>query len=76
MAVLERIGGRYKFDEPEVEASKAAWHIEPGESLWSVIQAVTRAANSPALSVDSREKLQMTGGRILELAGRGNRWLD
>ena len=74
--VFDRIASRYKLDDAEQEAVHVAFETEPGDSLWSVIHALTRAGNNAALSVGSREKLQRTGGRILELAERGTRWID
>ena len=66
----------YPYEEDELEAVKTAFTVEPGDTLWSVIHAVMRAGNDAALAVDSREKLQRIGGRILELAERGSRWID
>ena len=76
MSVFERIANRYKFDDAEQEAVHVAFEAEPGDSLRSIIHACTRAGNAASLSGDSREKLQRAGGRILELAERGTRWID
>ena len=74
--VLDRISERYHLDDGEKEAMHRAFHREPGDTLFSVIQAVTGSGNDPALGIESREKLQELGGRLLELASSGRRWID
>ncbi len=74
--VLDRISERYHLADDEKKAMHQAFHREPGDSLFEVIQAVTGAANDRALGIDSREKMQELGGRLLELASSGRRWID
>jgi hypothetical protein len=74
--VLDRIARRYQLNDVELEAVRNAFHAEPGNNLWSIIHACTRAGNCATLPVDSREKLQHVGGRVLELAERGTSWID
>ena len=74
--VLDRIGERYHLADDEKRAMQQAFHREPGNSLFEVIQAVTGAGNDRALGIDSREKMQELGGRLLELASSGRRWID
>ncbi|MCC6575126.1 MAG: hypothetical protein IT462_15220 [Planctomycetes bacterium] len=76
LKALARVAERYELTESEALATRHAYSIEPAESLYGVINAVTRAANSSSLSVDSRHKLQTLGGRLVELARTGRRWLD
>jgi hypothetical protein len=72
---LEHIGRRFQLGEPEQMAIGEAFEVEPGDTLFDVINAVTRAGNSPALSLTERTDLQQLGGRILDLAEKGERWL-
>jgi hypothetical protein len=72
---LERVAQRYELAEPESEAVHNAYRREPGETLFHVINALTRAGNDNALPVDSRHKLQSLGGRLTDLSATGL-WLD
>jgi hypothetical protein len=72
---LERIATRYELAEDEGAAVNRAFGIEPGNTLYSVINALTRAGNDSALALESRHKLQTLGGRLTDLSATG-RWLD
>jgi len=72
---LERIVSRYELIDDEGEAVKRAYRCEPGETLFNVINALTRAGNDDALPIESRHKLQTLGGRLNDLSATG-RWLD
>jgi len=72
---LERIVSRYELIDDEGEAVKRAYRCEPGETLFNVINALTRAGNDDALAIESRHKLQTLGGRLTDLSATG-RWLD
>ena len=74
--VIERLTKRYGFDELEQDAIWRAFHQEPGKTLFHIINGVTGAANNHSLSLESRQKCQEVGGRILELAAGGTRWID
>lgn len=75
-AVYDRITQRYTLDETEDEAVRRAWAAEPEDTLFGIINGLTRAGNDTSLGIDSREKLQETGGRIMALASKGQRWLE
>lgn len=72
---LDRIATRYELAAEEHEATKRAYAVEPGNSLYDVINALTRAGNDTALGIDSRHKLQSLGGRLTDLSATG-RWID
>jgi hypothetical protein len=74
--VFERISQHYKLDEAEMEAVWRAWAIEPGESLYNVVNSLTRAGNDRGLGIQSRERRQELGGRIMSLVSKGRRWID
>ena len=72
---LERIVTRYELAEDEGAAVNRAYHTEPGDTLYAVINALTRAGNDSALAIDSRHKLQTLGGRLTDLSATG-RWIE
>ncbi|MEZ5993597.1 MAG: DUF932 domain-containing protein [Planctomycetota bacterium] len=72
---LERIATRYELAEVEHAAVNRAYDVEPGDTLYDVINALTRAGNDTALAIDSRHKLQTLGGRLTDLSATG-RWID
>ncbi|MCK6440328.1 MAG: hypothetical protein L6Q71_09030, partial [Planctomycetes bacterium] len=74
--VFDKIGERYELTQDQREAITAAYGVEPGNHLYACINAVTRAGNSETLALESRLRLQEVGGRMLEAAGKGRRWLD
>lgn len=76
LKVIERIASRYELTKPEHEATNRAFEIEPGETLYAVINSLTRAGNDDELALDSRHRLQELGGRLTTLASEGRRWLD
>ena len=73
--VFDRIAERYGLGAPQRRAIGEAFQVEPGPSLFEVVNAVTRAGNSPSLPLEERAELQEVGGRILALAEKGHRWL-
>ena len=72
---LERIADRYQLGPEIREALLRAFDLEPGASLFEVINAVTRAGNDGRLPLPDRMELQQLGGKILDLAAKGKRWL-
>jgi len=46
---------------------KASFAQEPGENMWSVIQAFTGSARSPELTVEAAYRLERVSGQILAL---------
>ena len=73
--VFDKIAERYGLGPPQRRAIGEAFQVEPGLSLFEVINAVTRAANFERLPLEERTELQEVGGRILQLAEGGYRWL-
>lgn len=72
---LEVIAQRYELSEDESAAVQYAYTVEPGNSLYAVINSVTRAGGSSSLTLDSRHKLQSLGGILTELSSTG-KWID
>jgi hypothetical protein len=74
--LIDRVVQKFELTKVQHEAIKTAFNIEPGESLYAGINAVTRAGNAGTLDLDSRRQLQEVGGRMLALAEAGSRWLN
>lgn len=75
-ALFERITKHYELTAAEHDTVLAAHAIEPGDTLYAGVNAVTRAGNAYDLPLDSRLKLQEVGGRILTASESGARWLN
>jgi len=73
--VFDRINGEFTLNEGQIDAVRAAYQIEPGYTLFDIINAYTRAGNAPELSLDERTQLQTVGGRVLASAENGHRWI-
>lgn len=73
--VFERINREHALNAGQVEAVQSAYAIEPGYTLFDIINAYTRAGNAPQLELSERTQLQHVGGRVLAAAENGNRWL-
>lgn len=74
LAAFERIAHRYGLTRDQEDAVKEAYTIERGDTLYHVVNSLTRAGNSKSVALDAREQLQRVGGRIMEGAKKG-RWL-
>ena len=73
-AALEKIEEHYGLEPEEMEEVWAAWPAEAGDTFFHLVNTITRAANAPTLSLESRERLQALGGKLVELGAQG-RWL-
>ena len=74
-SVFERINTQNALSGAQVDAVREAYRVEPGSTLFDVINAYTRAGNSPTLPLAERTELQAVGGRILTAAEGGQRWI-
>jgi hypothetical protein len=73
--VLNAVDARFALSDGQVRAVRTAFHVEPGNSLFDVINAYTRAGNAPELSLEERTQLQSVGGHVLSMAEQGHRWI-
>jgi hypothetical protein len=64
---IESFNKRFGLTVAEGDLGKASCAQEPGETLWSVIQAFTGAAKAPDLSVEASYRLERVGGQILAM---------
>lgn len=75
-SLFERIGSRHSLTKRQGSAIREAFTIEPGETLYAAINAITRAGNSSTLDLEDRRQLQELGGNILAASVRGASWLN
>jgi hypothetical protein len=66
-ASIISFGRRFGLTSDETQEVQNAWEHEPGNTLWSVIQAFTYAAKAGHLSAEQAYRFQRTGGNILSL---------
>ena len=64
---IESFNKRFGLTVAEGELVKASFAQEPGENMWSVIQAFTGSARSPELTVEAAYRLERVSGQILAL---------
>jgi hypothetical protein len=64
---IDSFNKRFGLTQAEGEMVKAAWEQEPGDTMWSVIQAFTGAAKAPDLNVEAAFRLERVGGQILAM---------
>ena len=64
---IESFNKRFGLTQAEGEMVKASFAQEPGETMWSVIQAYTGSARAPELTVEAAYRLERVGGQILAL---------
>ncbi|MDC1142323.1 DUF932 domain-containing protein [Planctomycetota bacterium] len=73
--VYTRIQSRYSLTEGQVNAAKSAFEVEPGETLYHVINSVTRAGNDTSLNLEQRTRMQEVGGNMLVAVKTGRSWV-
>jgi hypothetical protein len=65
---IRKIAKENNLSPKEIDAVLVALNFESGESMWSVSNAFTRAANNPNLSLTEVSKLQSIGGSVVNQA--------
>ncbi|MCF6228942.1 MAG: DUF932 domain-containing protein [Planctomycetes bacterium] len=73
--VYAKVKSSYDLTGPQVDAAKSAFEIEPGETLYDIINSVTRAGNDTSLNLESRTRMQEVGGKMLLAAKSGRSWI-
>jgi len=61
---------RFLITKTEAQAIEQAWQIEPGRTMFHVINAYTRAAQDPGLDTEEAHRREKVGGLILSLVKR------
>jgi hypothetical protein len=66
-ATIDSFNRQFQLTKREAEAVKGAWTIEPGRTMFDVINAYTQAAQNTKLNEEEINKLERVGGQILAL---------
>jgi hypothetical protein len=64
---IESLSRQFGLGKTETEAVKAAWELEPGATMFAVINSFTRAAQAETLSVEQSYSLEKVGGAVLSM---------
>jgi len=67
LATLRSFNRRFLVSRAGTEAVVRAWEAEPGQTMFHIINAYTRAAQDRGLSVEESNRLERVGGQILAL---------
>ncbi len=67
MATFEAFNRQFGIGKEEKKAVEWGHVMEPGNTMFHVIQAYTRGSQFKGLSAESSYKLQKTGGQILQM---------
>ena len=66
-ATMENFNRQFQLNKAEKEAVEWGWSREKGYTMFSLVNAYTRASQFEGLSAESSYRLQRTGGMILEM---------
>ena len=64
---MENFNRQFQLNKAEKEAVEWGWSREKGYTMFSLVNAYTRASQFEGLSAESSYRLQRTGGMILEM---------
>jgi hypothetical protein len=67
LATISAFSRQFQLTKKETEAVERAWRLEPGQTMFHVINAYTRGAQADELSGEGKNKLERVGGQILAL---------
>jgi hypothetical protein len=70
LATIGSFNRQFLLTKREAEAVERGWALEPGQTMFSVINAYTRAAQDNQLTGEETHKLERVGGEILALVKR------
>ena len=65
LASIETFARQFQLPQTETEVVKQAYFIEEGATMFHIINAFTRAAQFPELSIEASHQLERIGGAIL-----------
>jgi hypothetical protein len=66
-ATINSFNRQFQLTKKEGEAALEAWELEPGNTMFAIINAYTRAAQNQELTSEEANKLERIGGQILAL---------
>jgi len=67
MSTIETFAKQFQLSQDETEIVRQAYYLEHGATMFHVINAFTRAAQTPTLDAMDSYKLERIGGQILSL---------
>jgi len=65
LATIESFNRQFQVGEKEREAVEWGWNQEPGNTMFHVVNAYTRAAQFEGLPAEASYRLQKVGGMVL-----------
>ena len=67
LASIGSFNKQFQLTQGEAQAVERAWEVEPGNTMFNVINAYTRAAQDRELDAEATYKLERVGGLILSM---------
>ena len=67
LATIGTFNSQFQITKREADIVKDAWEVEPGMTMFHIVNAYTRAAQDSALTSEESYKLEKAGGLILSL---------
>jgi len=67
ISTIRTLGKQLNLNKKELQAVEEAWELDPGYTMWRIINAFTSAAREPRLSAEQSYKLEKAGGMILSM---------
>ena len=64
LKAIEELAKKQQYSDKFIELTKESWHIEPDETMYSVINAFTRSAQS--LADDKRIQVETFAGSLMK----------
>ena len=67
LVTLESFNRQFQLSKDQRDAVEWGWSKEGGDTMFSIVNAYTRASQFDGLSAESSYRLQKVGGTILEM---------
>jgi hypothetical protein len=67
MTSIESFSQRFGLSQSETEVVRRSYHLEPGATMFHIINAFTRAGRDSGLDTAQTYRLEKAGGQILGL---------
>lgn len=66
-STIETLARQFQLSQTEIEVVRQAYYLEPGATMFHVLNAFTRAAKDRSLSATDAYRLEKAGGQILSM---------
>jgi len=67
ISTIQSLAKQFALTRKESQMIEEAWELDPGYTMWSIINAFTSAAREPSLTAEQSYKLEKTAGMILSM---------